>query len=943
MASKKLSYDQIAEKDLLNPLISELSELNKVLEKTSENLKDVAKEAQNVAKNTPFDNFENIRKVEKAINDTKKATSELDRIEKQRIKLQEKINDLNDERIKDNFDLQEQIKQQTKELRNQAKEANTIRSAYEQLTKDTNEAQKRFKDLAAEFGANSKEAKKAKREFNRLNDELENVNKEAKDGRRLVGRYRDEMKKAAGDVGKAAGVFGLILAALQKLSEIFQSNTEAAGGFQKVFDSITITLQVFVNRLVKAAPLILDLFTNLFDDIKNSASGFSKSLQIRFLESINVMGAFDDKINDLRMSFNDTEESFEKSGNTLNGIRKIFEGTTDDIVKLVTANNKLIDLTIQYRKEIIGLEKENAKLLDTQAEAEARANDQTKSLQEQIKGFEDLLKVNQEINDNNILIAQKEFELATQRAAINKANLDLQEAAKDAFVAFEQAKIEAQVQTNESLREISQLEQDLLEQRLDILFDDADTRKTINEQIINDENATFAQRRKALQENRFLAEETFKAQTKLVNDNLKEQGKAIIDFTELSRIESEKEITERLVNAGLSEILTTRALELLRERRLFLQDNAVSVRDLTDAERESNDVRKDIIAQEDALAMLRKGDIDSKQVLEKLEETRLQNEISNLRQRIALEKSAIQTQINQRIAAGESIEDLVEKENANILNLQKELNDKLLEEQEKANEKGKEKELKKQEDIQKATEKGFEVLDQLRQKNADKRLADIDADIEAQQTRVDELRDLAAQGNNDAEKNLAQAEKRQAELAREREKEVKRQQLAELGLVALQTYTAKVQAGDENPLFSTITDIQLLRGFIDSLPAFYGGSERISDDLNATISGKDGYVVRVDGGERVMPSNLNSMIPNDMSNRELAMIANRANTYENTTKHNEQTLLLNEMREVKRAIEGQETYKGMDYNAKEKSITDTIQRKNRLERIHRSKKRGLFG
>lgn len=943
MASKKLSYDQIAEKDLLNPLISELAELNKVLEKTSENLKDVAKEAQKVAKETPFDNFENIRKVEKAIKDTAKATGELDRIEKQRVKLQQRINDLNDERIKDNFDLQEQIKQQTKELREQAKEANTIRNAYEQLTKDTNEAQKRFKALAAQFGVNSKEAKKAKEEFDRLDEQLREVNEAAKDGRRDVGRYADGFKKAAGSIGKAAVIITVVLEALSKLKDIVSANTVASAQFEKIFGAITISLQVLVNRAVKAFPTLLDLFKSFFTDVQNAASNFATTLQISFLDSINVFGKFDNKIKELRKTLGESEDGFDKTGDAAEKLGKIFEGTGDEIVDLVEKNNKLIDLTIQYRKEILALEKVNANLLQQQAEAEARASDATTSLQEQIKANQDLLKINQEVADNNILIAQKEFDLATRRTAINTANLDLQEAAKDAFIALEQAKADANVQRFEQQREISQLEQDLLELNLDVLFDDADTRKTINEQIIADETATFEARRKALLENNRLAEETFKEQTKLLNDNLSEQGKAIIDFTELSKIESEKEITERLTNAGLSEILTTRALELLRERRLFLQDNAVSQRDLNDAERESIEVQKDIIAQEEALQMLRNAEISDKEVLEKLEEQRLQNDIQNLRERIALEKNAIQLQINERIKNGEAIDDLVSKENARILNFQKELNDKLLEQQQKANEKEKAQKEKQREDEKKATEAAFASLDQLRQKNADKRLADIDADIEANQTRVDELRELAAQGNNDAEKNLAQAEKRQAELAREREREIKRQQLAELGLSALQTYTAKVQAGDENPLFSTITDIQLLRGFIDSLPAFYGGSERISDDLNATVSGKDGYVVRVDGGERVLPSALNSMIPNDMSNKELAMIANRANSYESVTKPTEQSILLNEIKAMRSDIKNKETYLGLDYNAREKSITDTIKRRNRLERIHQSKKRGLFG
>ena len=89
------------------------------------------------------------------------------------------------------------------------------------------------------------------------------------------------------------------------------------------------------------------------------------------------------------------------------------------------------------------------------------------------------------------------------------------------------------------------------------------------------------------------------------------------------------------------------------------------------------------------------------------------------------------------------------------------------------------------------------------QKQTDKRIEAIDKELEANQKRQDQLRALAEQGNQDADSNLAEAEKRQAELERQKEESLQRQARIELALSALGTYTAKVDAGEANPLAST--------------------------------------------------------------------------------------------------------------------------------------------
>jgi len=187
--SKPIKYSQIAEPNLLDPLKKELIEVNKLLGVTEESLKSVVEEAAKIAKQTPLTSFENLEKVEKGLKDTKTAVEQLDKVERDRKKLNDRIEELDDKRIKTNFDLREQIRLQTKVLRDNAKEAADSGNAYTKLTKATNEAQKDFKKLAAEFGANSKQAKTARDAFENLDEQLREINEAAKDGRRDVGRY----------------------------------------------------------------------------------------------------------------------------------------------------------------------------------------------------------------------------------------------------------------------------------------------------------------------------------------------------------------------------------------------------------------------------------------------------------------------------------------------------------------------------------------------------------------------------------------------------------------------------------------------------------------------------------------------------------------------------------------------------------------------------------
>lgn len=157
--------------------------------------------------------------------------------------------------------------------------------------------------------------------------------------------------------------------------------------------------------------------------------------------------------------------------------------------------------------------------------------------------------------------------------------------------------------------------------------------------------------------------------------------------------------------------------------------------------------------------------------------------------------------------------------------------------------------------------------DKFFKQQSDKRQAAFDKDVEASKKRQDELRALAIAGNKDAQASIAAEDKRQAELQRAKEKELKAQKRRELALSAINTYNSKVQAGDKNALANTIKDLALLSQAIATLPIFYEGTENTGP--GGKVDSKGGFHAILHPGERVLTAAQNTML-GDVSNPEVA-------------------------------------------------------------------------
>jgi len=158
-------------------------------------------------------------------------------------------------------------------------------------------------------------------------------------------------------------------------------------------------------------------------------------------------------------------------------------------------------------------------------------------------------------------------------------------------------------------------------------------------------------------------------------------------------------------------------------------------------------------------------------------------------------------------------------------------------------------------------EKEIKEKDKLRQDALDK-------EIEQRQSNIEEQKRRAEQG---LENTLAFEEKALKDAEARKEAEAQKAIKREKEITFFKLLSANAEKDPNSALQKTITEMLLGNAIAG---AFFEGTEKVEDDLkgNKVHNGRDGYVVAVDGSERVLTGEQNKLI-GKMSNEELAQLA----------------------------------------------------------------------
>ena len=218
----------------------------------------------------------------------------------------------------------------------------------------------------------------------------------------------------------------------------------------------------------------------------------------------------------------------------------------------------------------------------------ATANDSTISFQEQQDALQEASRLNErrarleiELAKNNLSLISQEIALRRRNGEDTLALLDQQTQAIREVIAAER-EFSLTVRDNEQLRR--QIRQDELERNLDILIDLSDNQKTVNERLLKDERLTFAERRKIRDQTDQELEDAFLAQIATVQ----QFTDVTLDANDLIQTSDAIALNSKIRALGLSEIIEGRLIEIIRDRRLAVQDLAEAEVELNEREAKAN-------------------------------------------------------------------------------------------------------------------------------------------------------------------------------------------------------------------------------------------------------------------------------------------------------------------------------------------------------------------
>ncbi len=815
----------IYEKNLYGDLAKSAKEVIPLLDKINDALKQTTKVNEKLI-NSEAETVEELNKLNKGLAQTEETYRSKLKLDKERLKLEQKLADGRKEEAQENEELKIQISEETKERKRLAKETLGLTGAYAKESKRLNDLRKQYKDLILQEGKATKETKKLEKQISKLDKELKDVDEAAGQFQRNVGNYPDTLGNAAGAI---LGVAAAAVTAQGAFDGVKGSLEESAEGSENVREVTSILAGVWdqVSNTVAAAALDTYDYGKAVVESVQSGEGLIDSLK-------------------------KTDGQYKRTS----------EATTDFTDKVrdsIDGQVELTDRIIAFEKAVRPLENRLAVLNGLISEQQIIAGDSTRSFNELqgavLKGQE--LQI--ERAGINVRLAREELEVAKERVRIKNlaggAGVELLDSETEAINALIDAENELKNEILENDKELRQIKQDRLEIDLDILIDGFDNQKTINERIIANEKETLERRNKLFEETAALANKSFEGQKAVLQD----LSKAGIDVERLLGLDA-TELAKEIQMLEQSEIVNTRTLEVIRERRIVLQDLEDTQRDLNEAEQEGIDLRKDIEAQEDALfKIITSNAAGTKEAIKELEEQRDADNIENLKRRLEREEDG----------------------SVAYLNIEKELNDALLDQQQKRLDKEDENRKEALEKERKDAELRAAIQDALLKKleesllkRSDARTEDLESQEEASVKNQDRLRELADKGSLEAEQSIAAETKKQAELKRAQEQEERKRELITAGF---KIFSALLDQGKDPgaATLETATLLAALPAIIEAVPAFYEGTENTGTVSNP-LDSNGGRIALLHDNERVMTERQNKKM-GGISNDEAANVIQRYN------------------------------------------------------------------
>jgi hypothetical protein len=262
----------------------------------------------------------------------------------------------------------------------------------------------------------------------------------AEKGAKNAGKGVKSLGNGIGSLLKSLGIVTIIVAAFNKLKDIFLSNQSVADGFGKVMLTVEIVMSNLIELALTLGESLFDAFNNpkqaisdFVDGIKNRATA-----AVRYLAEIAgsagkiIEGVVTFDWAQVAEGVGELVVKYEEAKEAVTGVVDSFKEGVKSFVETAKEAYNQADAITNLRNELIKLEAQQKLVQMTyQKEAEDQRqirDDVRKTLAERIEANDKLGKILQEQSEAERVIFQKRLDLANAELSINKTSIEAQAA-----------------------------------------------------------------------------------------------------------------------------------------------------------------------------------------------------------------------------------------------------------------------------------------------------------------------------------------------------------------------------------------------------------------------------------------------------------------------------------------------------------------------------------
>jgi hypothetical protein len=825
-------------------------------------------------------------KVEKALLQIEQQQAKVEQQNIKNIAEEEKVKQQN---IKTNILLTKEKERQAKIAAKEEKAAKALNSEYKKQSKRLNELRGDYKDLVLTQGKSADGAKELLDEIRELDEALKDVDAEVGQFQRNVGNYPKVTENAKRGIGSLSGfLLGVFTSSLQKSRDEARTYGETLEKVGNSVATISIAVIQFATKIaLPAIGLFINKTQNLFITLQTKIKETQKELLEFIPESFRTdkitekIASLNGEIDALNTTQSENNENIEKYSKLIDEAQNPFDGLIDRVNESnstlgeqLELQDRLIDTTAKLSLEINNLTTQEELL-------QSIADDSTKSFAEREQAIRDVIDTQAERGALELQLAEREFEVARlgikndfiRRGQLEKFQALEEQGAIKSLKFLEDKELAdiiglenleklttatnnlasaeglIEVATADANKTIAELKQDRLEKDLDILIDGFDNQKTINERIIANEKKTFDERGKLLTETAKLGDETFAKQV----ETIQQFTDAQIDSNDLLNESDAVALNNKIRALGLSEIIEGRLLEIIRERRIVVEDLNEAETDLNDARLESTQAiaESEQAIEQDTLELkteLLERELENEELIAK-EKKRITKEIYDnekeaLEDQAKFDKEQAILTINDSEELAAKLKEIESKKNNDIIRLEKEAQDEITDITIAAQNERFEKGLENAEKLIDLTSDAFEEGVEKEEKEQDEAIKRREESVALQQSR-------AEQGlENTLAFEKEQLAKAELERARTAEKRAKQEEALALAQAFLNAFAARSKDDPDTAAAKALTDVILAKALSETIVGAF--AEGVEDFKGEGTGTSDSNLIRFSHGESVV-------------------------------------------------------------------------------------------